>query len=57
LLPDELEHEEFVEVGVQEGAGDGIQLPVMVVSATGEIDDHGGITLPQSGQSAEMRND
>jgi hypothetical protein len=29
----------------------------MVVSATGEIDDHGGITLPQSGQSAEMRND
>ncbi len=40
MLPDELEHEELVEVGVEQGAGDGIELPVVVVRAPGEVDDH-----------------
>ena len=40
MLPDELEHEELVEVRVKQGAGDRIQLPVVVVRAPGEVDDH-----------------
>jgi hypothetical protein len=41
VLPDELEHQEFVEVGVEEGAHDGVELPVVVVRALGEVDVHG----------------
>ncbi len=41
VLPDELEHEELVEVGVEEGADDGVELPVVVVRALGEVDVHG----------------
>ena len=40
MLPDELEHEELVEIGVEQGAGDGIHLPVVIVRAAGEIDNH-----------------
>lgn len=32
-LPDELEHQKLVEIGVEQGAGDGVQLPVVVVGA------------------------
>ena len=41
VLPDELEHEELVEVGIEEGAHDGIELPVVIVRALGEVDVHG----------------
>jgi hypothetical protein len=40
VFPDELEHEELVEVGVEERAHDGIELPVVVVRAFGEVDVH-----------------
>ncbi len=43
VLPDELEHEELVEVGVEQGADDGVQLPVVVVGSLGEVDLHGEI--------------
>lgn len=43
MLPDELEHEEFVEIGVEQGAGDGIEVPIVIVSAAREVDDHGGV--------------
>ena len=42
VLPDELKHEEFVEIGIEQGARDGIQFPVMVVRAPGQVDDHYG---------------
>jgi hypothetical protein len=45
MLPDELEHEKFVEVGVEQGARDGIHLPVVVVRAPGQIDNHGTVSL------------
>ena len=41
VLPDELEHEELVEVGVEQGADDGVELPVVVVRALGEVHVHG----------------
>ena len=34
VFPDELEHEEFIEVGVEERARDGVEFPVVVVRAT-----------------------
>ena len=40
MLPDELEHEQLVEIGVEQGARDGIQLPVVIVRAPGQIDNH-----------------
>src|SRR5579863_6993035 len=46
LLPDELEHEEFIEIGVEQGPRNGIQLPIMVVSPPREVDDHDVTTLP-----------
>jgi hypothetical protein len=45
MLPDELQHQQLVEIGVEQGAGDWVQLPVMIVRATRQIDDHDGITL------------
>ena len=42
VLPDELEHEQLVEVGVEQRADDGVELPVVVVRALGEVDVHKG---------------
>jgi SAM-dependent methyltransferase len=50
VFPDELQHEEFVEVGVEEGAGDGVEIPVMIVRAAGQVDDHDGNRVPQFGR-------
>ena len=40
MLPDELEHQQLVEVGVEQRSRDGIELPVMVVRAACQVDDH-----------------
>ena len=40
VLPDELQHEQLVEVGVEQRAHDGVELPVVVVRALGEVDVH-----------------
>jgi hypothetical protein len=45
MLPDELEHEKFVEVRVEQGARDGIHLPVVIVRAAGQIDNHVKVSL------------
>ena len=45
MLPDELEHQEFVEISVEQRARDGIHLPVVIVRAPGEIDNHDSLTL------------
>jgi hypothetical protein len=41
VLPDELEHEEFVEVDVEQGAYDRVETPVVIMRAFCEIDDQG----------------
>ncbi len=43
MLPDELEHEELVEVGIEQRARDRIEFPVMVVGAASEVDDHSSL--------------
>ena len=45
VLPDELEHEELVEVGVEQRADDGVELPVVVVRALGEVYIHASIVV------------
>jgi hypothetical protein len=40
VLPDELEHEQLVEVGIEQRADDGIELPVVVVGSLCEVDLH-----------------
>ena len=40
VLPDELQHEQLIEVCVEQRAHDGVELPVVVVGALGEVDVH-----------------
>jgi hypothetical protein len=40
MLPDELEHQQFVEIRVQQGPGNRVEFPVVVVRPLGEVDDH-----------------
>ena len=45
VLPDELEHQQLIEICIKQGAGNGVKLPVMIVRAPGDIDYHGFISL------------
>jgi hypothetical protein len=40
ILPDKLEHQELVKIGVEQGTGDRIEFPVVVVRPLGEVYDH-----------------
>jgi hypothetical protein len=40
MLPDELQHQQFLEICIEQGTCNRIQLPVMVMRAPGEVDDH-----------------
>ena len=40
MLPDELQHQQLVEIRIQQRTRDGIEFPVMVVRAPGEVDNH-----------------
>src|SRR6202030_2840565 len=53
LLPDELEHQELVKIGVEQRPRNRVQLPVVVMGASREVDDHDVITLPHSERSSE----
>jgi len=46
MLPYELEHQELVKIGVEQRPGNRVQLPVVVMGASREVDDHDVITLP-----------
>jgi hypothetical protein len=52
MLPDELQHQQFVNIGIEERPCDGVYFPVMVMGAAREVDDHNDTTLPHSGRSA-----
>jgi hypothetical protein len=47
VLPDELQHQQLVEIRIQQRPDDRIQFPVMIVSATRKINNHNS-TLPIS---------
>ena len=55
VLPDKLQHEQLVEVSVEQRAGNGIQLPVMIVRASGEVDNHVELTLMDGPALLEAR--
>ena len=40
VLPDELQHQQLVKVGVKQGAHNGIEFPVVVVRTAGNVNDH-----------------
>jgi len=54
LFPDELEHQELVEIGIEQGPRDRVQFPVVVVGAAGQVDNHNPNTLPYSERSSAM---
>ena len=53
MPPDELEHEELVKIGVEKRTRDGIELPVMVVRAPGQIDNHSEFNVMELAFSPE----
>jgi hypothetical protein len=53
VLPDELEHQEFVEIGIEQGAGNGIKLPIVVMRAPGQVDNHCASNVPEGAQNQE----
>ena len=40
MLPNELEHQQLVKVGIKQGPGNRVEFPVVVVRPLGEINDH-----------------
>jgi hypothetical protein len=40
MFPDELEHQQLVEISIEQGPGHRVQFPVVVVRPLGEVDDH-----------------
>jgi hypothetical protein len=40
MLPDKLEHQQFVEIGIEQGPGNRVEFPVVVVRPLGEVHDH-----------------
>ncbi len=50
ILPDKLQHEQLVEIRIEEGPRNRIQLPVVVMRAPGNIDNHDESTLSQPRQ-------
>ena len=40
MLPDELQHQKLIEVGIQQGSRYRVEFPVVVVCPLSEIDDH-----------------
>ena len=40
MLPDELQHQQFVKIRVQQRANDRIEFPIVVMRALGEVNDH-----------------
>jgi hypothetical protein len=44
-LPDELQHQQFVEIGIQQRTRNWIEFPIMVMRAPGEVDNHNSSTL------------
>jgi hypothetical protein len=53
MLPDELEHQELVKIGVEQRPRNRVQLPIVVMGASREVDDHDVTTLPHSKRSSE----
>lgn len=45
VLPDELEHQQLVEIGIEQRSRDRIEPPVVVVRSPGKIDNHDAFTL------------
>jgi hypothetical protein len=45
VLPNKLQHKQFVKISVEKGAGNGVQFPVVIVRASGEINNHDESTL------------
>ncbi len=44
VLPDELQHQELVEVGVEQRPGDRVEFPVVVMGAACKVHNHSGIS-------------
>jgi hypothetical protein len=40
MLPDELQHQQLVKIGIQQGSNHRVQFPVVVVRPLGEVHDH-----------------
>ena len=59
MLPDELKHQQFVEIRIQQGSHHRVEVPVVVVGPLCEVHDHRWISLtiiPPSGSSGSRQD-
>src|SRR3954447_22540155 len=54
MLPDELQHQQFVKVRIEQGTHNGIEFPVVVMGTAGDIDDHEEYFTVRGGASIEL---
>src|SRR5271169_1108843 len=40
MLPDELQHQQLIKIGIEQGPGNRVEFPVVVVPPLGEVHDH-----------------
>jgi hypothetical protein len=45
MLPNELQHQQLVKVVIEKRSRDRIELPIVVVRASGQVDNHGAAIL------------
>ena len=55
MLPDELQHQQLVEVRVQQRPHNGVKIPVVVVRPLREVDDHASVSVPSPGCRAAFK--
>jgi hypothetical protein len=40
MLPDKLQHQQLVEISIEQGPGNRVEFPVVVVGSLGKVHDH-----------------
>src|SRR5579863_7307592 len=46
MLPDKLQHQKLVEIGIEQGSGDRVEFPVVIMCPLCEVHDHDYKPLP-----------
>jgi hypothetical protein len=54
MLPDELQHQQFVKVSVEQRPGDRVEFPVVIVGALSEVHDHSLVSSYGSATKANL---
>jgi hypothetical protein len=54
MLPDELKHQELVEVDIEQRPGNRVELPIVIVRAPGQVNNHCASNVPEAALNQEV---